>query len=343
MKPELAESLFVEQLYSESSLKNKIPAEKIAGITKLTGDASTRRYYRLITESGPNYVVCLDEPTDRPISSYPFFAIHKYLENLKIQVPTLYDIDLNKGYLLEEDLGDQTLLMRLGLINDLDEEYQLYKKAIEILLQMHSDNTLLYNEKIIYGRAFDKQKLLYEFEFTFDYFLKKHLKSKISRTEKAFLIDSFTDISEKIASFPMVFTHRDFHSRNIMVKDENLFLIDFQDARLGLPQYDLVSLLEDCYYDIDIENKRKLIKLYWDNLNIPSQDSFDRFTYLYDLMAFQRVFKAIGSFSYILHHRRDKRYIRHIGFGMEKIRSILIKYPEYTPLRKLLLSLYYGN
>ena len=143
----------------------------------------------------------------------------------------------------------------------------------------------------------------------------------------------------------MVLTHRDFHSRNIMVKEKEFIMIDFQDARMGIPQYDLVSLLEDSYYDIMEENKKALIQYYFDSLSceIHEQGNFLTFYDLYKDMLLQRAIKAIGSFSYIYELRKDVRYIKYIGHTLEKIRKTMMDDERYTSLRLLLSKYYYES
>lgn len=140
-------------------------------------------------------------------------------------------------------------------------------------------------------------------------------------------------------------THRDFHSRNIMVKNNELIFIDFQDARWGIPQYDLVSLLEDCYYELAPANREALKKHYFNQLpaSAHGQGSWADFNCNYDDMLFQRVFKAVGSFSYIYATRQDARYLKYIGFGMEKIRRALMADERYARLRQALFSAYYAS
>lgn len=342
MKPELSESLFVENLFNRSQKDLKVPNEDILAINKLSGDASTRRYYRLETIKS-SYVVCLDNPTVLPKDEYPFYSIQQFLSKNNIRVPKILDMDLAKGYLLEEDLGDRTLLAHLANVVNIKEEHGIYTRCLDIIINMHQSDTSIAKNLPFTKLAFDSEKYMYEFEFTIDYFISRLLKKKLSRKDKIFLVSSFNHISEELASYPMVPTHRDYHSRNLMVKNDELIVIDFQDARMGIPQYDLVSLLEDCYYAVHIDNKKTLIDYYWKNANIQGQKDFETFMRLYDLMTIQRVFKAIGSFAYIFHYRHDERYLRHIGFAMEVLKGKLQKYPELHELKKLLFTIYYES
>ena len=122
-----------------------------------------------------------------------------------------------------------------------------------------------------------------------------------------------------------------------MMKDGEPVVIDFQDARQGVSQYDLVSMLEDCYFQLSADNIEKLKKYYIEQSFDENIDK-EKFERIYDLMTIQRTFKAIGSFAYINQDRDDNRYLKYIGFGMEKLRNKFKKYPEYRDLFNLIMS-----
>jgi len=341
MKPEVSEQILIEELFKSSIKKENIACSKLADIERLTGDASTRKYYRVHC-SDNSFVVCLDNPTE--LNKNSFVLIQRFLNDNGIRVPKIFDRNVEKGYLLEEDLGDETLLKILGIINNEEQEYEIYKVIIDELLKMHKLDREKLNETIITEQSFDKKKLNDEIEFTLKYFLGKFLNNQDESIFKD-IQNSFKKVNEEISKMPMVFTHRDFHSRNVMVKDGEYIVIDFQDARLGIPQYDLVSLLEDCYYDLTESNREKLKRYYFDEMDMSSlgQGGYDQFCYYYDLMLLQRVFKAVGSFSYIYEHRKDYRYVKYIGFAMEKLRRTMLRNSELDNLRRSLFNVYYES
>ena len=122
------------------------------------------------------------------------------------------------------------------------------------------------------------------------------------------------------------------------------FIIDFQDIRMGLPQYDLVSLLEDCYYKLEDQNLEKLKSYYFKQyISIYTDQTREKFNKLYDLMTIQRTFKAIGSFSYLYVVKKKPNFLKYIGFGMEKIKHKLNKYSELNDLKERLFKDYYEN
>ncbi len=338
MKPEVSERLFIEQLFSNSQKKIE-DKTNIENIDKLTGDASTRRYYRVFTQK-KSYVVCLDNPTEE---KNKFVEVQEFLEKQNVCVPKIYDMDLNKGYILEEDLGDLTLLSQLSNIESLDEEFNIYKNIINKLIELQSINkkSILDSNKFL--EKFDYDKLKSEMNFSIKYFLKLLLK-----VDNPKLLDQISNqlgpLCVRLSEQEMILTHRDFHSRNIMVSDDDYKIIDFQDARMGIAQYDLCSLLDDCYYELSNSNKEKLKKYYFEKMKeISRQDDYESFDKLYTDMAIQRVFKAVGSFAYIYNQRKDERYLKYIGFAMEKLKGYMLKDQKYSKLRKLLFGIYYES
>lgn len=343
MKPEQTERFFIEELFNKTQDKNILKEEKLEEVDKLTGDASTRRYYRIFTNRD-SYVVCLDNPFDEEIEKHPFMSVQQFLEQNNVRVPEIMDHNLSRGYLLEEDLGNETLLQKLSATTSTEEELRVYEVIIDQLLELHRIPQSKVINPNLFKLKFDHQKFMDETRFTFKYFFNFFNKCQDEDLLKG-LEAEFEPIMKRLAEQKMVITHRDFHSRNIMVKKGKYIFIDFQDARWGIPQYDLVSLLEDCYYDLKEENRQKLKRYYFDNLDpaIHGQKTYEEFESLYQDMLIQRVFKAVGSFCYIYNWRKDDRYLKYIGFAMEKIRKTMMDNPKYTNLQKLLFQNYYAN
>ena len=341
MKPEVSERLFIEELFTKSVEEANVSCSSITNIERLTGDASTRRYYRVQCPAN-SFVVCLDNPSETGFN--PFTEAQSFFEKRGVRVPKVYHSDLKKGYILEEDLGDQTLLKKLANVNSSEEEFRIYERILDEMVKIHMIPEKDLNNCFISKQKFDFEKLINEIDFTVDYFVEKFLGMEDEGFKRS-IIEEFYPVCSRLSSEKMVCCHRDFHSRNIMVKDRELVVIDFQDARLGIPQYDLASLLEDCYYDLMPQNREALLKLYFEKLpkEAHGQGDFARFKSLYDDMLLQRVFKAVGSFAYIYHFRKDHRYLKYIGFAMEKIKNVLLDREDLVGLKKKLFGLYYAS
>lgn len=343
MKPEQAERFLIEELFNKTQDKNILSDEKLDEVDKLTGDASTRRYYRLFTNKN-SYVVCLDNPFNDEMEKHPFVSVQQFLEQNHVPVPGILDHNLSRGYLLEEDLGNETLLQHISGFTSSEDEFRVYKIIVDQLLELHRIPASSVKNPNLFQLKFDYNKYMDETRFTFKYFFNFFNKCQDEDLLRD-LEQLFNPIMRRLAEQKMVITHRDFHSRNIMVRNGKFIFIDFQDARWGIPQYDLVSLLEDCYYDLKEENRQKLKRYYFDNLDpyIHGQQTYEQFEALYQDMLIQRVFKAVGSFCYIYNWRKDDRYLKYIGFAMEKIRRTMMDNPRYAELKQRLFQNYYAN
>lgn len=334
------EKILVDSLFQNSMDKTEGLVCGERTISKLTGDASSRRYFRVECDE-KTYVVCLQQPSEDAKDN--FVEMQQILTAEKIRVPQIFDCDLKKGYILEEDLGNQTLLKYLSTLSSPSEELGAYRRALDEMIKIHSIAKDSYSSSSFSSLFFDKEKLMSEVHFTQKQLIEGLFAQELKEKQLKVLNKAFGEICQTLASHKMVVTHRDYHSRNIMIKEDDFIVIDFQDARMGIPQYDLVSLLEDCYYKISRTNKHTLKKEYWENFlkERQMQTSFEEFCILYDKMTIQRVYKALGSFAYIYRLRGDIRYLKYIGYAFEKLRDILFRYRDYNDLRVVLSEIYY--
>ncbi|MGZ3738955.1 MAG: aminoglycoside phosphotransferase family protein [Bdellovibrionota bacterium] len=310
-------------------------------VLKLAGDASLRRYYRLWS-GNDSFVLMLTEPLDP--AKFDFLLVRTHLEKCGVPVPKVITVDGPKGAILLEDLGDRTMLHRLGELNNLDAEEELFVEALELLATFHSKTRVKAGEKPVpgYGLAFDEEKLMWEVDFTLEHLFGSYLKRKIPEKEFALMRETFVDIVKRLAAEPRVFTHRDYHSRNIMIPPSGkMVCIDFQDARMGLRAYDLASILRDSYYQLSEGAVYKLVDKYLALAGKDEKIDKEHFLRMFDLMSIQRNFKAIGSFTSFYGKRNDAMYIRFVGNTFENIRRNLGKFSEYRKLRELLFHYYY--
>jgi aminoglycoside/choline kinase family phosphotransferase len=310
-------------------------------VLKLAGDASLRRYFR-VWQKNDAYVLMLTEPFES--AHFDFLLVRDFLAKRGVPVPGVVGIDGPKGAILLEDLGDRTMLHRLGELNHLDAEEGLFVEALELLAHFHSKTRAHAAEKPVPGfaLAFDEEKLMWEVDFTLEHLFGSYLKRKIPEKEFAMMREMFVDIVKRLAAEPRVFTHRDYHSRNIMIPPNGkMTCIDFQDARMGLRAYDLASILRDSYYQLSEGAVYTLVDKYLALAQKDEPIDRDHFLRMFDLMSIQRNFKAIGSFTSFYGKRNDANYIRFVGNTFENIRRNLGKFMEYRKLRELLFHYYY--
>jgi aminoglycoside/choline kinase family phosphotransferase len=337
-------------LMDELSLTDQVPqawGKTIQSVFKIPGDASTRSYYR-VKSGGKSFIAMRMEDFSKQGEKLDFIEMQRHLKSAQVDVPEIIDLDPGRGYILLEDLGDVTLLRRLQEVANSEVERHLYEKVLDSLirLQVHASPARKPADVGAYHLYFDHTKLMWEMQFTIEHFYELHLKRTIGPNDRKTMVDGLSGICTQLAAQPTVLSHRDFHSRNIMVSGERVVMIDFQDARLGPAQYDLVSVLKDSYYQLEETQIRALLNYYLkkyqeESGTTMSQTQKDEFNYYFDLMSVQRNFKAIGSFASFLNRRGNATYLKYIGNTFENIRRTLLKYPELSPLREVLFHYYY--
>ncbi|HYB94456.1 MAG TPA: phosphotransferase, partial [Vicinamibacterales bacterium] len=148
------------------------------------------------------------------------------------------------------------------------------------------------------------------------------------------LREEWAAIVDELAAEPRVLCHRDYHSRNLMLHGGSLYIIDFQDARMGPDTYDLASLLRDSYVDLTPQQVDELVAFFLavKRESVPEAEFRRRF----DLMALQRNLKALGTFGYMTTSRNNTVYIQYMPRTIAYVRANLAKYARFERLRGLL-------
>ena len=319
----------IHQYLRESGL-----AGKNARVVPLTGDASDRRYFRIIPADGPSLVLAL-HASAIDFASLPFANVAELLQLVPLPVPEVLGHSDPLGILALQDLGDVTLQAHLGAASPA-EHAALYRQAVALIEALQRRGAELHSDAYIpYGIAFDVEKLTWELEFFVKYFVIGYRGVALTVAERGALQQEWIAIVEELAAEPRVLCHRDYHSRNLMLRGANLYIIDFQDARLGPDTYDLASLLRDSYVDIADRELDELIAYF---LALKGRADSDEFRRRFDLMALQRNLKALGTFGYQTMTRRNPVYIQYMPRTLRYARSNLEKYPRFARLRELLAA-----
>jgi aminoglycoside/choline kinase family phosphotransferase len=305
-------------------------------VVPLTGDASDRKYFRIIPADGPSLVLALHAgPID--FASLPFARVGELLQQIPLPVPGIIGHSDALGILALQDLGDVTLQAHLGAASSA-EHAALYRQAVALIEQLQRRGAELESDRFpSYRVAFDTEKLTWELDFFVKHFVEGYRGVALSAAEHAALADEWRVVVTELASEPRVLCHRDYHSRNLMLREGNLYIIDFQDARMGPDTYDLASLLRDSYVDIAERELDELIAYFLalkrTDAAAAAQDEFRR---RFDLMALQRNLKALGTFGYQTMNRRNPVYIQYIPRTLRCARSNLEKYSRFGRLRSVL-------
>jgi N-acetylmuramate 1-kinase len=310
----------------------------VTKVLPLTGDASDRRYFRVLLQGGSSIVLSLQAgPID--FETLPFVVVSRLLRAVPLPVPQILHHSNALGIIAQQDLGDVTLQAHLGAATA-DEHAALYRQAVSFIALLQSrGEELRSHEYAPYKVAFDTDKLSWELEFFFKYFVRQYRGVSPPVDVQQALSHEWSTIVEELANEPRVLCHRDYHSRNLMLHAGSLVIIDFQDARMGPDTYDLVSLLRDSYVDLTSQQVDELIAYFLALSHGPTGVSAQaalEFRRRFDVMALQRNLKALGTFGYQTVTRGNTVYIQYIPRTLNYVRANLLKYPRFARLHDLL-------
>ncbi|MBH17196.1 MAG: hypothetical protein CL488_03100 [Acidobacteria bacterium] len=311
-------------------LKQSQLAEVDAPIVPLTGDASNRRYVRVIPRSGESFVLALYGKSFRS-ETLSFIKVASLLEQMEVSVPTVLEHATDLGVLALQDLGDVTLQAHLGTGSTSD-HLAVYREAVDLITVIQRKGLAMASPSILpFTVTFDVKKFMWELDYFAEHFLEGYRGVTLSDDARLSISLEFQKLSEELASEPQVLCHRDYHSRNLMLHNKRLYVIDFQDARMGPATYDLVSLLRDSYTDLSEETIEGLIDRFL--VNVPNSLPADKFRRKFDSMALQRNLKALGTFGYQTSIRRNPVYIQYIPRTIHYLQRTFDQNPRFDPLR----------
>lgn len=314
----------------------------VVRVEKLAGDASSRHYYRLFTKSSEAFVLQVSE-SFQDVDSHPFICGQKILAGIGVPVPDVVEIKENLGWILLGDLGDLTLQQK--------PDAAFYYAAVDLLLHWSKD-AHAHNQKLDarlrqkaphFAWAFDVEKLSFEMQYT-----QEHLVEKLLGRREDFARMSFKN-TKFLAERPRVYCHRDYHSRNLMLKDgHRLFVIDFQDARMGPCTYDLVSLLWDPYAGLSPTFRDELYNYWHEKAQVAQISGANDSALVEELerMKLQRLMKAAGSYASFLNLKGRSDYLPHIApalaesaLAIKKIKSMGKALPEDEEILTLIQAM----
>lgn len=299
--------------------------EQTFAIETASSDASFRRYFR-VTQGSKSYIA-MDAPPEHE-NIQPFIDIAKRITAAKVNAPYIHAESLEHGFLLLDDLGSRDYLPELS------EEHapKYYRDAMTALLKMQSNISA--EELPVY----DATLLQREMDLFEEWFLNQHLQITLSSEQKKVLANAEQWLISKALEQPQTFVHRDYHSRNLMITEENNpGVIDFQDAVYGPITYDLVSLLRDCYISWPDDKVYQLVTEFYD-LAQPDAE-LSTFKQWFDLMGLQRHIKVLGIFARLYHRDGKEAYLNDLPLTWRYTKMIASRYQELAEFNTLLDTL----
>jgi len=293
-----------------------------------SGDASFRRYFRVGLADGTS-LIAMDAPPDKE-DCRPFVDVTGRLAATGVHVPQIVHQDLQQGFLLLEDLGDD---LYLGELDETSVD-RLYGEAIAALVrfQEHGDVTGL--------PAYDRELLAAEMALFPEWLLGQHLGLALDNAERRMLGECFELLIGNALAQPRVLVHRDYHSRNLLYcAPHNPGIIDYQDAVHGPLSYDLVSLLRDCYIRWPGQRVDAWLQDYARAAaaaGLIDQAQQVLLPQWFDLMGVQRHLKAAGIFARLKHRDGKPGYLGDIPRTLGYIIEVAQRRPEIGPLAQFI-------
>ena len=291
-----------------------------------SADASFRRYFRY--QHDGRSLIAMDAPPAQE-DCRPFIDVAQRLQRAGLHVPEIVHQDLDQGFLLLTDMGNETWLTALNE-NNAD---AWYSAAIDTLItqQLHTDVSGL--------PVYDEALLQRELELFPQWYLFRHREKVVTGELRQRLDRVFTVLIESALAQPQVFVHRDYMPRNLMVSDPNPGVLDFQDAVAGPISYDVISLFKDAFISWPEERVLGWLRQYFDKATaagLPVPADFDTFLRDCDLMGAQRHLKVIGIFARICHRDGKPKYLGDVSRFFAYLRTVIARRPELADLEWIL-------
>jgi hypothetical protein len=269
----------------------------------------------------------------------PFVLVAALMRQIPLPVPAILHGANDLGILALEDLGDVTLQAHLGAATRA-EHAALYRQAVAFIALLQARGAALASPAYPpFGVAFDEEKLTWELEFFVKHYVMAYRGAAPSSSEREALGDEWRRLAAELANEPRVLCHRDYHSRNLMLHKGSLYIIDFQDARMGPDTYDLVSLLRDSYVDLTPSQVDELIAYFLAltrGAGGVTPDEATEFRRRFDLMALQRNLKALGTFGYQTTTRGNTVYLQYMPRTLSYAKATLSRTTRFARLQEIL-------
>lgn len=325
-------------------LDTKLP-DTSCTLTPASADASFRRYFRATLADGSTRIV-MDAPPEHE-DCRPFIHVAHLLSEAGLNAPQILSEDLEQGFLLLTDLGQQTYLQKIlgssqtsdpnqSLAIGAGEIDTLFRQAINALIQWQKSTRT--NELPPY----DEKLLRRELNLFPEWFINRHLGVTLDNAQKKSLESIFTHLIDSALDQPRVYVHRDFMPRNLMISSPLPGILDFQDAVEGPITYDIASLCRDAFISWDEERILDWTIYYWENArkaNLPVAADFSEFWRQVEWMGLQRHLKVLGIFCRLNYRDGKPAYLADLPRFVHYARSISHRYAALAPLFKLLETL----
>jgi len=306
----------------------------------LSGDGSERMIYRLSYSKGSVVAVINDHAPSNDLGineNDSFYYISHHLRSKGIGTPEIFEYQRDKGWFILEDLGDVHLQDEaLKIKHDPVRLEELYKRVLNILPLIQVKGAQGFDINKIHSLPYDGNFVRkWESGYFFHSFLRGYLNLDI---KEDFLRDEFDALADKVSSMDSsFFLYRDFQSKNIMIKQEEVCFLDFQGGRRGPLHYDLSSLLLDPYIDISDKLNQTLMEYYLKQLRLLVSLDEEKFLSEYPFIALHRNMQILAAFAYLSKVKKKYHFTKYIPTAIKSLKKLcnLEIFSSYKNLRKL--------
>ena len=304
--------------------------ERPLELQPLAGDAGFRRYFRVL---GQPSLIAVDSPPEKE-KNQAYIAVSMAFQRHGIVTPKIFAVDFANGFFLLEDFGTRLLQPALSNTNPPAAVAERYSQAEEILSGIQQ-----VTPELRVFPLYDRGELQTEMDLFGEWFVAELLGITLDKNEQQMLQQLCEDLIDSATEQPQVVVHKDFHSRNLMLLEDNsLGVIDFQGAMHGPVTYDLVSLLKDCYvgnYEDWIAEEVSSFQqaLEQDNSSM-DEISDDEFLRWFDLTGLQRHLKCIGIFHRLKIRDGKDGYLKDVPLVQWYVEAVFDRYPELSGIQE---------
>ena len=317
-----------EEVIAETRRRVAPMAKGEIEVRPINKGGSDRTYARLSCD-GAEPLVFMAYTDARPDNA-AFLDVSEFLAAEGVRVPKIVAKDLGRRFLWIEDLGEDDLWAHRD--DGWDVRRELYRKALTEVAIIHRLSSAPFGLQ----PPFDEGLYRWEQEYFLEQYVGRFLDA--SNEEIVALLDGgeFELLREGLAALPRSLVHRDFQSENVMVRDGEVFLIDYQGLRFGRPEYDLASLLYDPYVELGAAERDELLRIYFEIAQVGGE--YDAWLRIVDRCAAQRLMQALGAYGKLGAGDGKAEFLAHIPVAKGRLVEVLGRIEEMDPVRERLLA-----